>query len=128
MPVHVEWDNPEHTVIREDFIDPWTWEDYLVAASQDDEFIDSVDHTVHLMLNLTQTKSIPPNPFGYLQSVGADLSPNLGLILIVGGSMWAETIVNLFYKLYGSRSEGLMGVYSVDTREEAYELIADHEA
>jgi len=61
-------------------------------------------------------------------SVANVVHPRLGMIVFVGSDSWARTALEIFYKVYGRRLEGLSGVASVPTLDEARAIIASHTA
>ncbi|MBN2305085.1 MAG: hypothetical protein JXQ72_11435 [Anaerolineae bacterium] len=127
MSISVAWDNSEKTAIRYDFDPMWTWQDFVAATQEDDALFDSVDHTVHLVLNMQQIKTFPSNPLQHLKRLSGHLNPQLGLIVCVGNNAWATKVLEIFYKVYGQRAEGLTGVESVHTLDEARQIIANYD-
>jgi len=126
MPVTVNWDNEEKTIIRYDIIEPWTWDEMWVALEKDDELIDSIDHIVHLLFNGEAIKVFPGNPIGHLRMFASKTRQPLGLIVIVGPNVWIHTIVSLFSKLLPRRAKGMEGILSARTVEEGRALIEAH--
>lgn len=124
MGISIGWDDPAKTIIRYDFDPFWTWEDLRNAVQQDDALFDSVDHTVHLIFDMRQIEVVPANPLTQLRQVGSQIHPRLGLIVFVGTNAWAKMVLEIFYKVYGSRAEGLAGLESAATLEEARAIIA----
>lgn len=127
MPITVSWDDAAHTAIRYDFTDPWTWEELLVALQQDDAMITSVDYPVHLIFNGEQTASVPPNPISRFKNISTIISPGTGQLILVGQNLWFQKVGELFYKVYGHRTEGLTGVQTASTLAEARAIIAKHQ-
>ncbi len=125
MKITVAWDNPERTIIRYDFADGWTWEDLFAAVAEDDSLMDTVDHTVHLIFNVQDT-SAPPNPLSKMRGLSGQISPQLGLLVVVGSDAWFHRVTEIFYSVYGKNLEGMVGVRRADTLAQARQLIAAH--
>ncbi len=126
MAISIAWDNVEKTIIRYDFESQWTWQDLRAAIESDDAMIASVAHTVHLIFDLRQVEGIPPNPMAQFRHIAAMIHPRLGMIVFVGADSWTRTVLEIFYQVYGTRLEGLSGVASVRTLEEARAIITTH--
>lgn len=124
MTIKVEWDSPEKIAIRYEFGEEWTWEEFIAAAQADDELFNSVDHTVHVIFDARQLRSIPSNPTGRMRDFYHLIHPRLGLLVFVGTNIRAEIVLGLFYKIYGQTTAGMTGLKFVHTLDEARALIA----
>lgn len=124
MPITVVWDDEGHTAIRYDITDPWDWPDLLEAFTKDDDLIKSVNHAVHLILNFSESKTAPPDPMSRLKGIAGMVSSQVGLVIIVGASAWFQIVTTIFYKVYGPRTEGMVGLQTVETLEQARVAIA----
>jgi hypothetical protein len=124
MAIKADWDSPEHRAILYVFEEDWTWDELIEAARADDPLIESVDHTVHIILDGRQAKRMPGNPTGRMHEFSPLIHPRLGLIILVGADMWSEIILSLFYKKYGQNLVGLKGVRCVTTLDDARALVA----
>jgi len=122
--ISICWDNPEKTVIRYDFGQSWTWDDFWAALKADDELIGSVDHIVHLIFDFRQARFVPPNPGSKFRMLADQISDRIGLIIIVGANAWFLTVSQMFLELYGPKIKGIRGVKFVLSLEEARSIIA----
>lgn len=123
MAISVDWDSPEHRAVLYVFAAEWTWDELIDAAQADDALLESVDHTVHAILDGSQVLRMPGNLTGRMHEFSPLIHPNLGLIILVGADKWAELILSLFYRIYGPNLAGLTGVRSVRTLDEARALV-----
>lgn len=126
MGILVNWDSAEQTAVRYEFSAAWTWDEFFAALQQDDEMIASVSHTVHMILDFRQARTVPPNPGAQFRNVAQQVSDQLGLIIVVGNNMWFESVVQMFVKLFGSSMKGITGLKTVKTIEEAREIVANY--
>jgi hypothetical protein len=124
MAIKVAWDSPEHRTVLYVFDADWTWDELIEAAQADDPLIESVDHTVHIILDGRQARKMPGNITGRMHEFSPLIHPRLGLIILVGADMWAEIILSLFYRKYGQNLVGLKGVRCVLTLDDARALLA----
>lgn len=129
MGITVHWDDPKLHIVRYEFDAHWDWADLFAATQEDDELVADHDH-FHLILDMRAVKAMPPNPTVKLRKLaeGVGAAAQLSLIVLVGQSRWAETILDIFYRVYGAHTSGIGGVDSVQTLEEARALIAEYEA
>ena len=124
MSITVTWDSPDKIAVRLDFPAEWTWQDLTEAFNEDDAYFDSVEYTVHMILNMKDIQMVPPNPMKHLRGIAQMITPQLGLVIMVGNSIWAQTVMEIFFKAYGQRASGLTGVESVEDLEQARQIIA----
>ena len=124
MSVKVLWDNPEHTAVCFVFEQPWNWHELQAARTQQHQMLNSVDHTVHVIMDFTRSSILPRNPIARLKSVSENRPTNTGMIVLVGASAFIQTIAQLYRRLYG----GSLRFAAVSTRDEAHEVIGFFEA
>lgn len=127
MPIITTWDNPEKTVIRKDFSDPWGWADYAAALRQSDAMMAEFPaHRIAIILNLTGTRHLPPNPLPTLRELLRDGMPdNWDGTLVVGGSLFINAIAGIL-------KQGLKSMYrhveTAPTLTEARQVVAARQA
>jgi hypothetical protein len=59
MPVTVQWDNDQKTVLRYEFSDVWTWEEFFEAQGQREPLLQDVHHRVHHLLIFAPHQRVP---------------------------------------------------------------------
>lgn len=118
MPITVEWDNPEKTIIRQTYTGSWTWDDLEKASDQVNALQDTVDHRVHLLADLRNGKTLPENPIKQAANVHRN-HPNNGKVVIVGGNLVVRGLFRMIAKVYPVLGATLN---FVDTFEEAYAI------
>jgi hypothetical protein len=65
----VVWDNTEKTVVRFIYGETWTWEDFHSAISAANQMMDSVEHPVVSIVDLSQSRHVPDNPTRHIRQV-----------------------------------------------------------
>ena len=63
MPIDVQWDDDNQTVIRYVFKTPWTWTEYHAAIEQAWTMAKSVDHPTDTITDMSGSRLLPDNPF-----------------------------------------------------------------
>jgi hypothetical protein len=123
MPVTLDWDNADKTILRLTLMDNWEWEDLTVISPVAIALLGSVEHAVHVLVDHAQTDHLARG--GLTHAVGLmDLLPsNLGSVIIVTHILPLRRVVKTIGYITGGRGHKLS---SVATFDEAYRLFDDH--
>lgn len=114
MPVQVDWlDNQQDIVILR-FTGTWTWDEFFPARQQARELIQTVDHTVHIILDWTASDGrLPGNLISNLRRAAQQRLPNTGRFYILSSRyILAKTLINMTARM--SDRIPLMFVDSID--------------
>ena len=122
MRIEVSWDNAEKTIIRYDYGEDWTWEDFHDANQKSNRMAASVTHIVDLIVDFTHGSPPPAGSLGRFRKAMEDAPKNRGIIVIVGGSFFINSLVAVFSRIYRALGRRLM---TAGTVEEAQVRIAD---
>jgi hypothetical protein len=95
MPVSIQWDNAEKTVIMQQYEGDVTVEEYLHAIHHTAQMLLSVpqQQIVHLIYDRTRVTSTPQPMSRVFQVASKALPPNLGMKVLVGATL--TTTINL---------------------------------
>jgi len=124
MSIIIQWDNPEQTVIHLELKRGWTWEELQDAIHEVDKLIISVDHTVHILIDIRKAGGIPGDFMSMAGDIFAsgDARSNEGKRVVIG----AGTLIRFAYSgvlaVYGHKLANRPFLFASD-RDEAYELI-----
>jgi hypothetical protein len=122
MGVEVVWDNAERTIIRSIFSGKWTWDDFYQSLDQTYGLMDSVKHSVHLIVDMRTSRLMPSGSFmPHLQNIRRKMHPNMGATVMVGGGKFMEILSAIMDKLPRKREKKMQMVASL---EEAYRYLA----
>lgn len=111
MSIGVRWGNPAQTIIHLEFKRGWKWQDVYAALQQADDMITSVEHVVHLLIDVRGAGGIPVD----FMTVAGDMfaqgsaRPNEGKRVVVG----AGTLGRLAYN-------GLASAFSRQLKNRAF--------
>ena len=121
MPFTIEWGNEEKTISHLKVIGSWDWNDYYAATKQGYEMIESVDHTVNIIIDFTDSNgSLPPSAMTHLRKSANNAHPRRGVLVMVSKRMiLLKTFVNLLQKV----TRAMTTVYLAGTLDEAYTII-----
>ena len=100
MGVNVSWDNAEHTILHWDFIDHWDWKEFLAAQQQTIDLMNTVPHTVHVIVDVSRAPGLPAGALGQLHNYRKSESPNAGRVVIVGMNQLVKAAVTMFLRIF----------------------------
>jgi|GEM_PF-4477948 hypothetical protein len=103
MSIEVRWQDDTQSVIIYDFERQWGWADMFGAIEAAAALMDSVDHKVSVVLELTKTQSIPNINLASMQKlVTAPTAshPNMTYFYIVGAKGYIRSMLDIFGRLF----------------------------
>jgi hypothetical protein len=124
MPVNIEWNDPEKTVIVATIDWPWDWDELGATWKTGVEMMNSVQHPVY-MVAVAKTSRFPVgNILSNLTHMMKIVPDNIGLAIMVTENRFQETINQIFFKLSpGLRQKGRV----VSSLDKALALVAEAE-
>lgn len=95
MPVTIEWDNEEPTVIRTTFTQPWQWEDYQDAIDRILVMCRETTARVDMITDFTHGGTFPAgNATPHIQRFRNNKPANFGLLVVVNPNLYVQTMIN----------------------------------
>lgn len=91
------WDNDEHTVVRMEFIERWTWHEVHGAVAQHTRMLDQTPRTVDGISDLSGGIGTPPLILTQMRSIMQKRNPRTGMIVRVGAN---DDVVMPFWKVF----------------------------
>lgn len=123
MTVHSSWDDQDQTIIRMEFAGAWTWSEAHTAVERMTGMMETVKHTVHVIIDLTSGSHIPPFAFKEVRALLGKRSPYAGVTVFVGANFVTASLWKTIAQTYGWLVS--TNPYSfADTLEEARARIA----
>lgn len=127
MGIVVQWDNPEQTVIRFVYSGQWTFGDLFDVMQEARVLMDSVDHQVHGIIDMQDSKLMPNGVLSLGRNVTMRKHPNQGKSIIVGASGFARTLYDVYRKVYRTTFDESAYAFASNL-EEARQMLASHVA
>jgi hypothetical protein len=122
MPISVQWDNPEKTVLCQKFEGKWTGPDYYASLDEMSRLLKEVDHRVHLLGDMSDSVGIPAlNLLAASGRVVKMVEHQFSSITIVKAHNYFQSLVNVVRRMSPALAER---VYFVSTLEEAHKQLA----
>jgi hypothetical protein len=104
MSIIVDWYNDNHTEIVHTYIGDWTWDELFAALDQIMQLMDSVNHTVNVIINMRQSQRMPtmfaPSSLRKIAYAAPTHHRNSGLFVILGANAFIKGMFSIFSKLY----------------------------
>jgi hypothetical protein len=119
--ITVQWHNPEQTILLIKMKFGWTWGDMYHAATEGEELVSSVTHSVCTIADFSEANQIPLHALTHLNNINRTARPNQTKLAIVGLSVVGKSMINIFIRLYGTFVQGA-DIKLVSTLEDAYKF------
>lgn len=123
MPIIIEWDNPEKTIVRMTMMGIWTWDDAYHGADKGYAMLESVDYEVGIIIDLTQSHHIPDHAITNAQAMIKRRHPRTGLTVFVRASTFFTSMWNIFNRVYAALARKQNSVFA-NSLDEAREILA----
>jgi hypothetical protein len=121
MKVSVRWDNAEQTIIRYDFDDLWSWEDFYSTQRIGQEMINQTTHCHPIgTLFVMPHPTMPQNILSNTRTGMSTKHPRVFLIVVVSRNRYVKMLYEILIKLYRPLANEMV---RTDTLEEARELL-----
>lgn len=120
MVIDVFWDNPEHTIIRQEIRGRWTSEEYTESVFLMYGMMQTVPHSVHIVVDMRQIHGSPTRMIAAAPRFNAHLPLNRGLTVGINIPAPLVSIVRVASRIYPRLGRN---VHFVSTLESAYDVI-----
>jgi hypothetical protein len=122
MPIQLVWDEDKNTTLRFIYAGKWTWDELHVSVSDAQRRIEATQQTIHLIIDLTDSRLIPSGSFtGHIRGASSRMPENTGLVIIVGNSLMLKVIQKVMSVIPGRETKK---GFVLSTLDEARNLIA----
>ncbi len=101
MPITLQWHNADQTILFCRVEGEWNWTDFRQAFVASSEAIQSLEHVVHVMIEMVHGVACPPaSPFPHLGRALRQLPANLGLLTIITQKSFVKMTVAIVTKMH----------------------------
>jgi hypothetical protein len=124
MSIAIQWHNPKQTAIHLELRRGWTWDELNDAIQEVDKLITSVEHTVHIIIDIRKAGSIP----GDFMSMAGDIfangeaRANEGKRVVIGAGSLIRIAYNGILAVYRHKLANRPFLFASNL-DEAYEMI-----
>jgi hypothetical protein len=99
MPVTIQWDNEEKSIVRMQYVGRWTWEELYAATTQSHTMLDEVDHKVDFIHDWLKSNAIPANAIVHSKNLIEKRHPNVGIVVLV----WTNPVIKAMWTAFSSK-------------------------
>lgn len=121
MPISVEWENADQTILRWTLSGAWTWDEYRQAQAVSHSLMRSVSHKVDIVADMRDAPTLPRDAFNSFRRYEVDLPPNRDRIVLVTNSVFVRSMAAAFNQVFRSQH---VKFDLADSIEEAHILLA----
>ena len=123
MPVHIDWENEAHTVVRMELIGDWTWKEVYDGSEIGYTLLESADHVVNVIIDLSKSTGLPLLALTHARNMIPRRHPRTGLTVFVGANELFLTLWRIFSSAYKQYAHSKDFSFARDV-EEAYAIFA----
>jgi hypothetical protein len=122
--IDIFWDNKDSRLVRWQMHDKWDMADVQQTnATALEMFAERHPEPIYVIVDLSDSKSVPRNFISGVSSVSRDSPPNWVMTVIVGSDALIRKLFEIGFRLDALLSEKYALAHSI---EEARVIIADH--
>lgn len=121
MSISVCWDDEAKTIIRWDFSEKWTWDEFHEAFRISMDMGKGITYRLDVIPNATLSPNMPVGALSEFKRLDTQLPDTVALIVVAGSSPFTRSMIELFGKIY--RIESWRTAKTVD---DAREYILKH--
>ena len=125
MAINLAWDETDKQIIRVNVSGNWTWDQMETALEEAIGMMDSVDHTVHYIIDIREGQLDLGSALAQAQKAATpETHRNEGTKVVVGANFLIRTLYTAYRKMIermGKQQEFLFA----DTPEQARAMIAN---
>ncbi len=76
MPVEFAWEDEAKTLLRVTATPPWNWNDFHKALRRATFWLDAIEHSADILIDLRRCGRLPAGALGHIRSLGVAIHPN----------------------------------------------------
>ncbi|MBC7869282.1 MAG: hypothetical protein H7Y09_00470 [Chitinophagaceae bacterium] len=120
MGITAYWHDDTKTIMRLDYIDAWTLDEFYESAKQAHFMIGEVTHSVDLIINMRDNRTTPAKILSSARHMNELVQPNQRLTIMVGSPPFVKALIKVANQIMPKITEKLR---YVNTLDEAFAII-----
>jgi hypothetical protein len=121
MPITVQWENDEKTIVRWTLEGVWGWDDFRAAQAELHSMIRDLPYLVDVVADMRSAPSLPKDTFRNFKSAELRAVPNRDRIVLVGANLLVKGMATTFNQVFRNHPTHFLLAENV---EEALTLLA----
>jgi hypothetical protein len=122
VPVSMDWDNPERTIIRVTFEGVWGADDIYRMINKGVSMLETVDHPVDSIFDFTNSTFSPKNLLSTAEKMENELKTNHRLAILVKANIYIKSLLKVA-RVFAPQA--LANLHFVGTIDQAYAIISE---
>lgn len=123
MPVSIAWGSPERRFLVISFEGRWELEDFHHIIKQHDQMLESVEHKVHILIDIRKSWGLPNGFLGAIRKTGRNPHPKVGKMAMLGMSAFVRAVIEIIRKVQSDAAQRT-GMYFADNEEAVHVYFA----
>jgi hypothetical protein len=99
MSVTYRWDNAQKSIVHYQFTDNWTWDEFYPVLDQVNIEMQTLNHAVSVILDMSQSKAIPANTVSQFSKIARLGRERPGLRAVVTANTFVVSLYRIFIKV-----------------------------
>jgi hypothetical protein len=123
MPVQLDWENDDHTIVHMEMIGHWTWKEAYDGSGVGFTMLESVDHPVDVIIDLRKSTGLPVLALTHARNMIPKRHPRTRMTVFIGANELFMTLWRIFSSAY--RQIGHIEEFGFARNlDEAYQIFA----
>lgn len=116
MPVEVEWDNPEKTVVHYRFHGEWTWAEFYAAEAQLQSMINGMTYRIDFIIVLEAAPHLhlPYEWMRHMRQLDENRIAASGSMVVVGATAVIKMVIAMLRRLGNSIAQSAVFAETVE--------------
>lgn len=103
MSITVNWSDEQKSELIYHIQGKWTWDELFAAIDEATHLLDTINHRVNLIIDVSESLFMPPLSVANLRRVANAPTmshPNTGLLILVGANQFIKIMFQVFSRLF----------------------------
>jgi hypothetical protein len=126
MPVEVNWDNASHSIVTQNYIGHWTWDEfYRTAHEQTRHMMFGTPHVVHIIADIQHSHQLSMGgALTHVHNAATAYPDNWGILVLINRNPFVNILVELFKRTHPDLADR---IFVANNQEDAHHLIEQFE-
>lgn len=100
MPITVQWDDAEETIIRYDILGQWSWNEYYPVMQNGTAMINAKAYRVDAIADFSRSIGLPGGAMTKTREALNNVPDHCAYTVFAGGNMIINTVTRTFTRIY----------------------------
>jgi len=114
MSVEITWIDEEKTIMKYDMIGTWSWDDFYPVYDRAIVEEKAQNHTVYIVVDLRQSKSMPPNMLTHVKNISDHQPDNVGVNVIISNNRFIKMMFDIAVRMHSKIAHYFQIAHTLD--------------